>query len=220
MKDAHFYLEEIWRNAGPIAEICEMARKGKNINYGRYKKIVAKVKWDEITEEHLMRVDQVICAKNATRASLNEFMREVKGFESYLPEIGDKVIVKKNNQQKGIVNGMFATMTATVDPIKQVNGSSGYFIGSITTEMSTDVNNAQFNLTPFDEEAYEKVRNKHRLYEYDKIEYGYAITCHSAQGSQFARPLVVDEPFGSADDRRRWRYTAYSRAQQRLIIAV
>ena len=49
--------------------------------------------------------------------------------------------------------------------------------------------------------------------------WGYAITCHKAQGSQFPTVVVVDDGFGrSAADRSRWLYTAITRAEWGLVI--
>ena len=46
--------------------------------------------------------------------------------------------------------------------------------------------------------------------------WGWALTCHKAQGSEWPDVLVYDRPFGSAEDQRRWRYTAATRASRRL----
>lgn len=46
--------------------------------------------------------------------------------------------------------------------------------------------------------------------------WGWALTAHKAQGSEWPEVLAFDRPFGSAEDRRRWRYTAATRASRRL----
>jgi exodeoxyribonuclease-5 len=49
--------------------------------------------------------------------------------------------------------------------------------------------------------------------------WGYAITCHKAQGSQYPTVIVVDDGFGhSAEMRNRWLYTAITRAERGLLI--
>lgn len=50
-------------------------------------------------------------------------------------------------------------------------------------------------------------------------ELGYALTCHRAQGSSINRVLVIKHPYSSPrtqDERRRWDYTAASRAALEL----
>ena len=49
--------------------------------------------------------------------------------------------------------------------------------------------------------------------------WGYAITCHKAQGSQWENVVVYDDGFGrTAEDRARWLYTAITRAECGLVI--
>lgn len=47
--------------------------------------------------------------------------------------------------------------------------------------------------------------------------YGYAITCHKAQGSGWNTVVVVDS-YSRPDDARRWRYTAATRARKNLVV--
>jgi len=50
--------------------------------------------------------------------------------------------------------------------------------------------------------------------------FGWAITCHKAQGSQWKNVIVMDERIGKTkEDRRKWLYTAITRAQEGLVIA-
>ena len=49
--------------------------------------------------------------------------------------------------------------------------------------------------------------------------WGYAITCHKAQGSQWENVIVHDDGYGrTAEDRARWLYTAITRAERGLVI--
>jgi len=51
--------------------------------------------------------------------------------------------------------------------------------------------------------------------------FGYAITCHKSQGSQWDKVLVWDDGFGkkTRQESSRWLYTAITRAAERLVIA-
>ena len=51
-----------------------------------------------------------------------------------------------------------------------------------------------------------------------KFDYGYAITCHKAQGSQWNTVMVFDEYLGDKEFHRKWLYTAITRACKKLII--
>jgi ATP-dependent exoDNAse (exonuclease V) alpha subunit len=49
------------------------------------------------------------------------------------------------------------------------------------------------------------------------VTYGYALTVHKSQGSEYDTVLFLDEPLYSVD-RNRLRYTAITRAKNRLIV--
>ena len=52
-----------------------------------------------------------------------------------------------------------------------------------------------------------------------ETDWGYAITCHKSQGSQWENVIVYDDGLGrTAEDRARWLYTAITRAEQGLVI--
>ena len=54
----------------------------------------------------------------------------------------------------------------------------------------------------------------------EKFEYAYAITVHLSQGSSWKKVLVFDEWLGNADYHNKWLYTAITRAEQKLVIAL
>jgi exodeoxyribonuclease-5 len=66
----------------------------------------------------------------------------------------------------------------------------------------------------------EQVRNN-PYYNALQVKYGYAVTCHKAQGGQWQR-VFVDQGFVSPDmigvDYYRWLYTAFTRASERLYL--
>ena len=52
----------------------------------------------------------------------------------------------------------------------------------------------------------------------DEFDYGYALTVHKAQGSQWDDIVLFDESFAFKDTRERWLYTAITRAAERITI--
>lgn len=52
----------------------------------------------------------------------------------------------------------------------------------------------------------------------NRFEFGYAISCHKSQGSEFDDVLVLDESFCFRDSRNNWLYTAITRAKNKLVI--
>ena len=53
---------------------------------------------------------------------------------------------------------------------------------------------------------------------HDDFDYGYALTVHKAQGSQWNDIVLFDESFAFREHRIRWLYTAITRAAERLTI--
>ena len=69
----------------------------------------------------------------------------------------------------------------------------------------------------FDRERHDRDwREKRKLTE---ATFGWAITAHKAQGSQWENVIVWDDGLGKSElDSRRWLYTAITRAEQGLVI--
>jgi exodeoxyribonuclease-5 len=55
----------------------------------------------------------------------------------------------------------------------------------------------------------------------DEFDFGYAITCHKAQGSQWDKVLIWDDKFliWKKQERKQWLYTAITRAVDSVTIA-
>ena len=51
-----------------------------------------------------------------------------------------------------------------------------------------------------------------------EFDYGYALTCHKAQGSQWDSVMLVDESSVFKQNSHRWLYTAITRAAEHLTI--
>ena len=52
----------------------------------------------------------------------------------------------------------------------------------------------------------------------DEFDYGYALTVHKAQGSQWDKLVLFDESFAFRETRERWLYTAITRAAEQITI--
>ena len=59
-----------------------------------------------------------------------------------------------------------------------------------------------------------------KFYHPKQFDYGYAITCHKAQGSEYNKVIVLEEYMRSEtkEGHQRWLYTAATRAAKKLII--
>ena len=223
-------LTEIHRQAAEsaIIRLATMARKGEPIGFGTYDTHVAKLRKGDITPEQALRGGQLICGMNATRLQLNNAMRAAAGFGgSFLPTgPGEKIICLKNQNDLGLINGMFITLEDIVDE------GSLYFSAQVTDEDGRRVGPLDAEGRPGrlrlykghfeDHIALDKRRHdrdwraKKRLTE---ASFGWAITAHKAQGSQWENVIVWDDGLGRTElDRRRWLYTAITRAERGLVL--
>ncbi len=55
---------------------------------------------------------------------------------------------------------------------------------------------------------------------YDEFDFGYVLTVHKAQGSQWDDVVLFDESFAFPDSRARWLYTGITRAAKRLTVVM
>jgi hypothetical protein len=52
-----------------------------------------------------------------------------------------------------------------------------------------------------------------------EFDFGYAITCHKSQGSQWPKVLVIEESFPRDKiEHARWLYTACTRPEEKLVL--
>lgn len=225
-------LEEIHRQAleSPIIRVATMAREGKYIPMGQHGETVWKMDRLKIGSQNLLRADQVICGLNATRLQLNTAMRQAAGFAQFgylpsgerLPDIrgnmaSEKIICLKNDHSVGLINGMF------IDFIEPQKMDAERFDAVIMTEEGNRIPRTQcysgsfVNHYEFDKERENRDwKIRRRCVE---STYGWAITCHKSQGSQWGNVILYDDRWGrSSDQRRKWLYTGITRAEEGLVI--
>ena len=231
VKDTGFFIQavpdvmltEIHRQAGDsaILRLATMAREGLPIPHGAYDAHVWKMSRHDVGPAQMLQGGQVICGKNATRRWLNTAMKRAAGFTADYPSgAGEKIICLKNRHDLGLVNGMFLTLT----DVRQDPRDTFAFSAAVETEDGTSIAGRQnfWRGEYADHVALDPERSRReRQVRRGLIEttWGYAITCHKAQGDQYPTVVVVDDGYGhSAIDRNRWLYTAITRAEWGLVI--
>ena len=234
----HIFLDEIMRQAEE-SEIIRLsadirARKGIKPFKGEEINIVPK---SALCDGMLTWADQILCGKNNTRYELNDYYRRLKWDTPFLtsePIVGDKIICLKNNWDKitqvgdALVNGTIGTLT-------RISTSPNEYLG---TKAIIDFLPESYDETiPLDQEfhdllidwklitTHEPTLNKEnfrmfpRYLRPEQFDYGYVITCHKSQGSEYDKVLVIEEML-KATDHARWLYTAVTRASQKLTLVL
>jgi ATP-dependent exoDNAse (exonuclease V) alpha subunit len=216
-------LTEIHRQAAdsPILRLATMARQGQPIPFGAFDENVWKMSQRDVMPGQLLKGGQVICGKNATRRRLNMAMKQAAGFGTDYPTgAGEKIICLRNRNDLGLINGMFLTLT----DVRAHPHNPRAFRAAIETEDGVEITGEQdFWRGEYDDHVvFDPNRNRHEWATRRGLietSWGYAITCHKAQGSSFGTVVVFDEGFGrSAEDYNRWLYTAITRAEHGLLI--
>lgn len=196
---------------GGIIQMCTDIRNGEKVEKGVYGKDKAayKVGRDAIDDIKLLAsADVVICHTNKTRHSLNKRIRKFKNYDGKYPEIGERLICIRNNKDTGMFNGLMVYVTAV-----EIVGE--FLRMDLVDEMGNEYNN-RFSFTNyFDGEDHPKIMGSCST---DLFEFGYAITCHKSQGSEFSDVVFIEESMSREKFKfkRSWLYTAASRASERV----
>lgn len=212
-------LETIHRQArdNPVIALSMKARTGQAIPYGSYgasRKITEK----QVTAAELIDADQVLTGKNVTRRKLNRYIRsgvDRSGGDPY-PTKDDKLICLRNNREKGIFNGLLCTV---LERRKEFDTSIEY---RLKTEDDKEII-VRILRAHFDEYTTPGTIKSLRWWDFqdaEEFDYGYAITVHKSQGSQWDNVLLWDDKFFNWDEmqRRKWLYTAITRAAETITI--
>lgn len=210
-----FLLTEIHRQArdNPIVQLALDVREGRELTLGDYGKARVITKAD-VTQELVLDADQVLVGTNRTRRRYNQRLRELKGFTADVPQSGDKLVCLRNDPAKGLLNGsLWKVMTASRETVKP---GINLLITPEDDEPGRGVAKikllkAQFE-TPDVEIPWQTKRR------FDDFDYGYALTVHKAQGSQWDNVVLFDESYAFRDTRERWLYTAITRAAEQLTV--
>lgn len=209
-------LTEIHRQAAdnPIIDWATRVREGKSLAYadeGRCRRVRPKTAVDF----DALGIDaQVLTGKNATRRSLNMRIRRSHGRNGELPKDGDKLVCLKNDHEEGLLNGVIcyaAEDAARVDD--EELSMSVLYEGAVLDDLP--VASLVFDRYT-DPEGPDEFIDRY-LQQFD---YGYALTVHKSQGSQWENVIIADDGFGAWDRdlRKSWLYTAITRASETLTI--
>ena len=237
------FLDEIMRQEeqSEIIKLTMDIRAGKPLNHYVGKEIQILDK-DELTTGMLQWADQIICSTNVTRVSLNKQMRQLLG-RGDAPEDGDKVICLRNywdvasEDGSPLVNGTIGELSNSFTsfiklPYYITNGRVNQ-IDTVISNFKSDDGITNFSNLSMDKkmilegeptlnfkESYKLSKNKKYQTSIPlSFTYGYAITCHKSQGSEWDNVLVIEEGFPfDKEEHIKWLYTACTRAAKKLVI--
>lgn len=210
---ADVLLTEVHRQAlgNPVLALSIDIREGRSPAFGNYgtSRVMQE---EELVEADLLAADQIIVGRHRTRENYNRLVRMLKGLEGDLPVLGDRLVCLANHPKLGLCNG--ETFTVTSEPVAK--GDDLTF--SITPVAQTGEAPIEVTISAAEFFAPDGARGRGRVAK-PRFDFGYALTAHKAQGSQWTNVLVIDESACFGEDARRWLYTAVTRASDRVTIA-
>ncbi|MEC4620896.1 AAA family ATPase [Bacillus paranthracis] len=175
----------------------------------------------------------VIAGMNKTRQSLNQAIRLHLGFNEPVLMDGETVVIKENidggnNGEIQVTNGMRGTVS---EVLKLNNGNIKFkftpesFDGHRYIEVNEDILFERKTASEIRKKNKElKVQGKREIPIGVEVQFGYVITGHSSQGSQWKTVYVINESgvFNRGVDgyknANRWLYTVVTRAVENLVI--
>lgn len=230
----HIFLDEVMRQAAEseIIRLTMDIREGNSLKpfLGNEVRIVGR---EELLEPGFLAWgDQIICGKNETRHQINTIMRKIKmQTDQAEPLVGDRIICLHNEWEcinltgDALVNGLSGTITGLeythdnpfMEKTPLIDFKPDIDDSDIFKGLEADYKIFTEHVPTVTRETFKKIPKFYRPKEFD---YGYCITCHKSQGSEYDKVIVLEEYLKgeSKEGHFRWLYTAATRAAKKLII--
>ena len=174
-------------------------------------------------EEELCRGDQLMIVKN------NYYWTEQSKEIAFIAN-GDIAIIQRVRNIHELYGFRFAEVTMTYPDYDNYELTAIVVLDSLTTEAPALTREQQEQLyqavledyadVPFKADRIKKLKSD-KYYNALQIKYAYAVTCHKAQGGQWAH-VYLDQGYMTDDmlspDYIHWLYTAFTRATEKLYL--
>lgn len=216
-------LTEIHRQAreSPILRLATLAREMQNIPYGELSSTCKVIPYGDRSymSKLAMEADQILVGRNKTRHASNARYRELLRAAGGLaqggpyPQQGDKLVCLRNDHDMGLLNGALWRVLESV-----VHEDTDTVTMEITSaeDATESAICCEAHLAHF--VGKEADLNPWTKKDFQEFDYGYALTVHKSQGSQWDNVLLFDESGAFRDQRWKWLYTGITRAAEGLII--
>jgi len=246
MANPDFRMEEVLRQRAdsPVVSMATAARTAGAVPLGHFGDSVHTHAWN--AEDAFLRHDVVLVWTNRERLGANLLAREIRGLPEGQPVEDDRMLVRANCRERNIFNGQMVYLVRDGvwredgscecewideivhdDPLAGMVGDSGSANCSIglTRKELQRVRDLELQWNAFFASRKHKGARKLPMPTEPKppfeahLDWGYAVTVHSAQGSGWPSvAVVVNDGLLGQDWYRRWLYTAITRASERVTI--
>lgn len=208
-----YMLTEVHRHAGAVLRLATEIREGRWSReevFGDDLTICARVNLDP---SRVHNADMVIVGRNETRRKFNLRLREIAGHRGPLPQRDEPVICLRNDSALRISNGELFTI-ASARTVRDINHLR------LEGEGDRPLVHAKVRQQFFEDDVQAAKLPFKVLKGTQQFTYGYAITCHKSQGSQWNGVCVFDESAAFREHADRWLYTAVTRSSEHLTLVI
>lgn len=193
-------LKEVVRQRGEGAGIAIAAnRLREGLSYGDEQGFHLATR-GEIKWENYLDFDIILCGTNALRRKINQGIRKIKKIDNPLPEPGERIISLWNNYEYDIWNGEVFEVKRVV----RTHGNIAWL--DIQDQYGRKVPYVPCWAPIFGDDS----ETSHAPSGLNQFTFGYAITVHKSQGSEWNSVLLLDD--WGREDHDRWLYTGITRA--------
>lgn len=201
-----------------IVVIADMLRNGLVPNLGYYGEVDV-IPMSMLTDDMLIKSDIVICGTNPTRDNItNHIRRDILHINSNLPLVGEKIVCRKNNwhiEEGGInlANGLLGKVASKPTVTKMSDGKFDIdFIPDLFPNITfRDIScNYQYFVSDSGRKNRLRVPGAARLDLGNLFDFGYVITTHMSQGSQYRNGIFIEED-KFHEDQNKLNYTGITR---------
>jgi exodeoxyribonuclease-5 len=171
----------------------------------------------EDLQRRVLEADQILVGKNATRHICNARIRELtdKG-PGLFPIGGDKVVCLRNNHKQGLLNG---SLWRVHEAVTDEDAETVDMVISSEEDGGNGIPTAAWTHHFVGREDQLKLKRWNRA-DFNEFDFGYALTVHKAQGSQWDDVVLFDESGVFRADKQRWLYTGVTRAAKNITVVL
>lgn len=210
------FLVDVHRQAlnSPILRLATLSRRGKELPVGSWTdengNKIRVIEYDRDQEHHMINPNtQAICGTHKHRKYFTQLHRESNGFEGEFPQAGERLICIKNDKTIGIYNGCFGTLLS--NPVR-INRSDNILLDIQMEDLALPLRALKTNPYAFKDHFVDTPKPLKHQKGVQEFDWGYVITCHKAQGSEWEHVTVLDDSAIFREQKNAWAYTAITRA--------
>ncbi len=194
-----------------ILRAAEIVRSGERLpetcDWGAFRRVRPK----ELGDADYAQFDMLLCGTHKVRKAFNRRLRRelIPEADGWIPQEGDRLVCRANNYRRKLMNGQLVQALAEAEPVDDMRATIDIVDDEGVKRHGELVSSLRF------QDHYATVP-VHRVEYAVELDFAYALTVHSAQGSEWGRIVVLNDWKGKQS--REWLYTAITRGASEVVL--